>query len=98
MKYPGQAAVKWLGLLASPWGLASVCGMQFRIVGTNQHRAVVGGSTYLCVRRDTASDKGISMLWIACRNDTVLKDNCRTLNEAKNLCRQVAAERLLVRA
>ena len=72
--------------------------MQFRIVGMNQHRAVVGATTYLCVRRDTASDKGLSMLWIACRNDTVLKDNCRTLNEAKNLCRQVSAEEMLVQS
>lgn len=71
--------------------------MQFRIVGTNQHRAVVGPDTFLCVRRDTATDRGVSMLWLACRNDVVLKDNCRTLNEAKNLCRQALAETQMIR-
>jgi hypothetical protein len=71
--------------------------MQFKIVGTNQHRAVFGPTTFLCVRRDTTSDAGVSMLWIASRNNAVLKDDCRTLNEAKNLCRQVSAEEALVR-
>jgi hypothetical protein len=71
--------------------------MQFRIVGTHQHRAVVGPSTFLCVRRQAPADAGIAMLWVACRNEAVLKDDCRTLNEAKNLCRQVSAEELLVR-
>jgi hypothetical protein len=71
--------------------------MQFRIVGPNQHRAVVGPSTFLCVRRDTTTATGVSMAWIASRNETVLKDDCRTLNEAKNLCRQVSAEEMLVR-
>jgi hypothetical protein len=72
--------------------------MQFKIVGTHQHRAVVGSSIFLCVRRHTAKDIGIATLWIASRNDAVLKDDCRTLNEAKNLCRQVSAEELLVRS
>lgn len=66
--------------------------MQFRIVGTHQHRAVVGSSTFLCVRRNTASDTAVATLWIASRNGVVLKDDCRTLNEAKNLCRQVSVE------
>jgi hypothetical protein len=70
--------------------------MQFKIVGTHQHRAVVGTSTFLCVGRHTPSDAAIVMLWIVCRNDAVLKDDCRTLNEAKNLCRQVSAEELSV--
>jgi hypothetical protein len=72
--------------------------MQFRIVGTHQHRAVVGSSTFLCLRRDTASESGLRSLWIASRNNSVLKDECRTLNEAKNLCRQVAAEEALLRS
>ena len=70
--------------------------MHFRIVGPNQHRAVVGPSTFLCVRRDTRIENGIALVWIASRNDVVLKDDCRTLNEAKNLCRQVSAEESLV--
>ena len=72
--------------------------MQFRIVGANQHRAVVAPSTFVCVRRDTTTDAGVVMRWIASRNEIVLKDDCRTLNEAKNLCRQVAAEEKLVRS
>jgi hypothetical protein len=72
--------------------------MQFRIVGAHQHRAVVGPSTFVCVRRDVATDAGRVITWIACRNDAVLKDDCRTLNEAKNLCRRASAEERLVRA
>jgi hypothetical protein len=71
--------------------------MLFRIVGNHQHRAVVGGSTFLCVRRDTPNETGITMVWIACRNDAVLKDDCPTLNHAKKLCREVAAEESLLR-
>lgn len=72
--------------------------MQFKIVGAHQHRAVVGPSTFLCLRRDTTTDAGLVIAWIASRNNTVLKDNCRTLNEAKNLCRQASAEELAARA
>ncbi len=71
--------------------------MQFRIIGAHQHRAVVGPSTYLCVRREAPTDVGLALVWIACRNDTVLKADCRTLNEAKNLCRQTLTEEQLVR-
>jgi hypothetical protein len=71
--------------------------MQFRIVGPHQHKAVVGDSTFLCVRRDKAQATGVAVLWLASRNEAVLKDDCRTLNEAKNLCRQVSAEALVVR-
>ena len=70
--------------------------MQFRIVGAHQHKAIVGPSTFLCVRRDTMSDAGIAWRWIASRNGVVLKDDCRTLNDAKNLCRQVSAEEQLL--
>jgi hypothetical protein len=72
--------------------------MQFRIVGAHQHRAVVGSSTFVCIRRDATKDAGPVILWVASRNDVVLKDDCRTLNEAKNLCRQTVAEELLVRS
>jgi hypothetical protein len=70
--------------------------MQFRIVATHQHRAVVGANTFLCVRRDMVNDASGGIRWIACRNGTVLNDDCRTLNQAKNLCRQVLAELSLV--
>jgi hypothetical protein len=66
--------------------------MQFKIVGQHEHRAVVGGSTFLCVRHDTKTDNGLSITWTALRDNTVLKSDCRTLNEAKNVCRAAAAE------
>jgi hypothetical protein len=71
--------------------------MQFRIVGPHQHRAVVGSSTFVCIRRDSTTDGRLVITWVACRNDAVLKDDCRTLNEAKNLCRAASAEELAVR-
>lgn len=70
--------------------------MQFRIVGAD-HRAIVGTSTFVCVRRDRTTDSGVAIRWMACRNSDVLKDDCRTLNEAKNLCRQALAEESIVR-
>lgn len=72
--------------------------MQFRIVGAHQHRAFVGSNTFVCIRRDAATDAGLAISWIASRNNAVLKDDCRTLNEAKNLCRRALAEEFLVRA
>lgn len=72
--------------------------MQFRIVGAHQHRAVVGASQFMCVRRDAAGENGLVIWWIASRNDVVLKDDCRTLNEAKNLCRRALAQETVVRA
>lgn len=69
--------------------------MQFRVVGADQHRAVVGAVTYLCVCREIIVNTEWVLRWAACRNEVVLKDDCRTLNEAKNLCRAVAAEETL---
>ena len=66
--------------------------MQFKIVGQHEHRAVVGGATFSCVRRDTKTDAGLLISWTASRNNVVLKNDCRTLNEAKNVCRAAAAE------
>ena len=66
--------------------------MQFRIVGQHVHRAVVGGSTYSCTRQDTKTDGGLSIAWTAMKDNAVLKSDCRTLNEAKNVCRAAAAE------
>lgn len=60
--------------------------MPFRVAGA-QHRAVVGDVTYGCVREVIATDAGHSIRWSAYRNDELLKRECRTLNEAKNVCR-----------
>jgi len=72
--------------------------MQFRIVGAHRHRAIVGSTSFVCLRRDVATGAGPIIAWIASRNDAVLKDDCRTLNEAKNLCRRASAEELSVRS
>ena len=66
--------------------------MQFRIVGAHEHRAVVGPNTFVCLRREVATDARLVISWSASRNEAVLKDDCRTLNEAKNLCRQALGE------
>ena len=64
--------------------------MQFRIVGNHLHRAVLEGSEYSCVRESTATDAGLVIRWSAWKDSVVLKNDCRTLNEAKNLCRSAA--------
>ena len=66
--------------------------MQFKIVGQHEHRAVVGDTIFSCVRHDTKTDAGLLISWIASRNNVVLKNDCRTLNEAKNVCRAAATE------
>jgi hypothetical protein len=66
--------------------------MPFRIVGHHQHRAVVDGHTYCCIRETTATDAGLLNRWSAYRDNTLLKGDCRTLNEAKQLCRAAAGE------
>lgn len=100
-----SSSVQWAERF-SRWGrgdnlrqrsFSSGSGVQFRIVGAHQHRAVVGPSTFVCLRRDTVTDEKLVVFWIAARNETVLKDDCRTLNEAKNLCRRALAEELAAR-
>ncbi len=67
--------------------------MQFRIVGHHQHQAIVEGVKFTCVRTATATDAGLSVRWAAYRNEVILKPDCRTLNEAKNVCRSAASIR-----
>lgn len=64
--------------------------MQFRIVGQHQHRAVVGQSEYLCIRQSIATDAGVTLAWTVLKDGAPLKTDCRTLNEAKQLCRAAA--------
>jgi len=61
--------------------------MPFRIVGPDRHQSVAGGRTFTCVRECTTSDAGIAIRWAAFNDDLLLKADCRTLNEAKNICR-----------
>lgn len=65
--------------------------MQFRIVGQHQHRAADGPSEYLCIRFSITTDAGTTNAWTVSKNGTVLKGDCRTLNEAKRTCREAAA-------
>jgi hypothetical protein len=66
--------------------------MPFRIVGHHQHRAVVAGHAFCCVRQTIVNDIGLSFLWSVLKDDTLLKSDCRTLNDAKKLCRAAANE------
>jgi hypothetical protein len=64
----------------------------FRILGAHQHYAVTAAGTFGCTRLSTVTATGMSIRWLASKNDTVLKDDCRTLNEAKNVCREAASQ------
>jgi hypothetical protein len=65
--------------------------MLFRIVGPHQHRAVLGKRIFSCERETITTDEKLSTLWSAFDGKTLLKGDCRTLNEAKNLCRGAAS-------
>jgi hypothetical protein len=65
--------------------------MLFRIVAPHTHRAVLSAGTFTCVRIATPTDEGLSIAWEVYRGDTLLKGDCRTLNEAKKLCRSVSS-------
>jgi len=64
--------------------------MLFRIIGPHQHQAMAGGSTFSCTRQRTPTDAGFSISWSAGQDRAVLKNDCRTLNEAKKVCRAAA--------
>ena len=65
--------------------------MQFRITAPHHHQAVRSGSTFSCTLKRVATPTGLAISWCVRRNDQILKDDCRTLNEAKNLCRATGA-------
>jgi hypothetical protein len=64
----------------------------FRILGPHQHYAVTAAGTFGCTRLSTVTENGLAVRWLASKNDAVLKDDCRTLNEAKNVCREAASQ------
>jgi hypothetical protein len=66
--------------------------MLFRIVEPHRHRAILGDRIFWCERATTKTEMGLSVRWSALQGDLVLKSDCRTLNEAKNLCRIKAAD------
>ncbi len=65
--------------------------MLFRIVGEHEHQSVVDGHTFRCTRQSTMTETGRFLRWSAFRDGALLKSDCRTLNEAKQLCRAAAA-------
>lgn len=42
---------------------------------------------FVCVRSAKETDDGVVISWAAYREKALLKGDCRTLNEAKALCR-----------
>jgi hypothetical protein len=65
--------------------------MRFRIVAIHTHQAEEAGITFTCLRRATPSEAGLHIAWEVYRGQELLKADCRTLNEAKTLCRTTAA-------
>jgi hypothetical protein len=61
--------------------------MMFRIVAPHTHRAFMGTDTVTCIRKAVTTEAGLEISWAAYRGDQLLKGDCRTLNEAKNVCR-----------
>jgi hypothetical protein len=62
--------------------------MLFRIIAPHTHKAIIGKDTFVCLRALSEPDLAVS--WSAAKNDVVLKSDCRTLNEAKKVCREAA--------
>jgi hypothetical protein len=66
--------------------------MQFRIVAPHTHYARVRCGAFTCVRTAVLGEAGLQITWAAYRGESLLKQDCRTLNEAKNLCRLAASD------
>jgi hypothetical protein len=49
---------------------------------------MIGSDTFVCLR--ARSESALAVSWSASKNDVVLKNDCRTLNEAKKVCRLAA--------
>ncbi|HVS53583.1 MAG TPA: hypothetical protein VHD62_14605 [Opitutaceae bacterium] len=64
--------------------------MLFKIVAPHRHRAALGERIFWCERHATVTESGLSIRWSALEGKILLKGDCRTLNEAKNLCRGAA--------
>lgn len=65
--------------------------MMFRLTGTHTHQTEVGGEVFTCLRKDIPRESGFDITWWVYRGDVLLKNDCRTLNEAKRLCRSCIA-------
>ena len=65
--------------------------MLFKIVGPHRHRAVLGNREFWCERETTVSEGRLSIRWSAFDGKSLLQRDCRTLNDAKKLCRATAS-------
>jgi hypothetical protein len=66
--------------------------MLFKIVGPHRHRAVLGSREFWCERETTTADGRLSIRWSAFDGKILLQRDCRTLNDAKKLCRAIAGD------
>ena len=66
--------------------------MHFRMVGHDQHRAMVDGTTFSCTRESITTEAVVTYRWSAFKDTTLLKGDCRTLNEAKIWCRAALSD------
>lgn len=64
--------------------------MDFRIIAPHTHRATSAAGAFTCLRTATPSEAGLQVTWAAYRDNELLKADCRTLNEAKKVCRSAA--------
>lgn len=71
--------------------------MLFRIIAPHTHQASSGGETFTCYRKAVMVDQRLEVTWSAYHGEQLLKDDCRTLNEAKNVCRKARSPNDLAR-
>lgn len=67
--------------------------MLFRIVAPHTHQARAAAGVFTCLRVLTAGELHPQISWSVYLGEVVLKTDCRTLNEAKQVCRREAAAR-----
>lgn len=82
-----SAAVERAVAVPRPSTGPKIGAMLFAIVGPHQHKAVVSGRVFRCVREAAIVNDVLSIRWSAFAGEALLKSDCRTLNEAKRLCR-----------
>lgn len=84
------------GVAAAPLSTNTRHGaMLFKIVGLHRHRAVFGNREFWCERETTTGDGRLSIRWSAFDGKILLQRDCRTLNDAKKLCRATASSDLV---
>lgn len=81
------------GTVAAPLSTNTRHGaMLFKMVGPHRHRAMLGNRVFWCERETTMGDGRLSIRWSAFDGKILLQRDCRTLNDAKKLCRAIAGD------